>query len=289
MRITLNLATRPYANIGPALKRLRIAMAVLAVVGIGLGWGLHSIDQQAKEARSTEDRVQKQIDAINLERKGYMNRMHEPVNDALLKQVTALNQLFDEKTFSWTLAMEDLETVLPGGVQVTSLDPTRDAKTGRITLKLRVVGPRDHADDLVENLERSKHFLMPHIVDESTESNTSANQRVEPMTVSSRFTFEILAEYNPTAPEEVRKSKEPEAEKREAEVKQEKKAQAAGGHPRQGTFKPLPAQLNPAAHPLPAPVAPGTVHGLIPPPSQQRLRPNGGPGPLPNPNAGGPR
>ena len=42
-----------------------------------------------------------------------------------------LNQLFDEKTFSWTLAMEDLETVLPGGVQVATLDPTRDQKTGQ--------------------------------------------------------------------------------------------------------------------------------------------------------------
>ena len=32
MSITLNLATRPYADIGPALKRLRIAMAALAVL-----------------------------------------------------------------------------------------------------------------------------------------------------------------------------------------------------------------------------------------------------------------
>jgi hypothetical protein len=43
MRITLNLATRPYADIGPALKRLRIAMAVLVVIGIGLGLGLRAL------------------------------------------------------------------------------------------------------------------------------------------------------------------------------------------------------------------------------------------------------
>ena len=29
MRITLNLATRPFADLGPAIKRLRIAMAVM--------------------------------------------------------------------------------------------------------------------------------------------------------------------------------------------------------------------------------------------------------------------
>jgi type IV pilus assembly protein PilN len=288
MRITLNLATRPYANIGPALKRLRIAMAVLAVVAIGLGWGLRSIDQQASDARATEDRVQRQIDAINLERQGYQNRMHEPANVQLIAQVGTLNQLFDEKTFSWTLAMEDLETVLPGGVQVTSIDPIRDPKTGRITIKMRVVGPRDHADDLVENLEHSKHFLQPHIVDESTESNSSANQRMEPVSASNRFTFEILAEYNAAAPEEVRKPKEPETEKHATELKQEKKAQAAVGKPGQSAYKPLPVPALPATRPMPVPLPPGAAHGPIIP-GQQRLRPMGAPGPIPTPNAGGPR
>ena len=40
MRITLNLATRPFADLGPAIKRLRIGMAVLAGLSILLGLGL---------------------------------------------------------------------------------------------------------------------------------------------------------------------------------------------------------------------------------------------------------
>ena len=51
-----------------------------------------------------------------------------------------LNELFDEKAFSWTLAMEAMETVLPAGVQVTSIEPIR-AKDGHITVHLRVLGP----------------------------------------------------------------------------------------------------------------------------------------------------
>jgi type IV pilus assembly protein PilN len=260
-------------------------MAVLAVAAIGLGWGLRSIDQQAKEARATEDRVQKQIDAINQERQGYMNRMREPANAQLLAQVDALNKLFDEKTFSWTLAMEDLETVLPGGVQVTSIDPTRDPKTGRITLKMRVVGPRDHADDLEENLERSKHFLQAHIVDESTESNTSANQRMEPVSASNRFTFEILAEYNSAAPDEVRKEKKPE----EPRPQTEKKAQSGVGRPGQKTSKPLP---QPILHPIPNAVQPGAGVMSIQfgPSGPQQPAPKRNPVvPRPIPNAGGPR
>ena len=197
MRISLNLATRPYADIGPAIKRLRIAMAVLVVIGIGLGIGLRAVHQQAEEARKTEQQVQSKIDAINRERQGYHELMRQPANDALLKQAAALNQLIDEKTFSWTLAMEDLETVLPGGVQAVSLDPGRDSKTGIITLKLRVVGARDRAVDLVENLEHSKHFLLPRIVAESLESTGGAQDRVEPPSASTRVNFELQAQYNP--------------------------------------------------------------------------------------------
>ncbi len=111
MKITLNLATRPYVDIGPALKRLRIAMAVLAVIAIGLCLGLRAVHQKAGEARATEQRVQSKIDSISRERQGYQEMMRRPANDRLLKQAGKLNQLFDEKTFSWTLAMEDLENV----------------------------------------------------------------------------------------------------------------------------------------------------------------------------------
>jgi len=56
MRITLNLATRPFADLGPAIKRLRIAMAVLAVIAIGLGLGLRAFHQKADEARARDIR-----------------------------------------------------------------------------------------------------------------------------------------------------------------------------------------------------------------------------------------
>ncbi len=239
MRITLNLATRPYADIGPAIKRLRIAMAVLAVIGIGLGLGLRAFHQQAEEARNTEQQVQNKIDAINRERQGYQELMQQPANAQLLAQARTLNQLIDEKTFSWTLAMEDLETVLPGGVQVTTLEPVRDAKTGIITLKLRVIGPRDRSVDLVENLEHSKHFLLPSIVSESADSAGGPNERLEPPSASNRVNFELLAEYNPAT-----------ALDRRAQQKQEHEKPSANGE-RAGHIAP------PLPHAPRVPAAPG--------------------------------
>jgi type IV pilus assembly protein PilN len=122
--------------------------------------------------------------------------MRQPANAQVLAEVQALNRLFDEKAFSWTLAMEDLETVLPARVQVSNLEPTR-SKDGRITLHMRVIGPRDRGLELVMNLEHSKRFVLPSIVGENTESAGGPNDALEPVSLSNRVNFDLLAEYNP--------------------------------------------------------------------------------------------
>ncbi len=196
MRITINLATRPFTDLGPALKRLRISMGVLVLAAIGLGLGIRGLHDKAEKARARDHSLDGQIARVNQERTGYQALMRQPDNAQTLAQAERLNKLFDEKAFSWTLAMEDLETVLPGGVQVTTIEPSRD-KEGHITLRLRVLGPRDRAIELVQNLEHSKRFLTPRIVGESLESSAGPGQHMEPVSASNRVNFDVLAEYSP--------------------------------------------------------------------------------------------
>ena len=197
MRIAINLATRPFLNLGPALRRLRIAIGVLALAAVICGAGLYAIDSQARTARQKEQAVDAQIARIQQERNSDQAKMRQPENAAVITEASNLNQLFDLKAFSWTLAMEDLETVLPAGVQVTTLEPMRDDKDGHITLHVRVLGPRDKAVDLVRNLEHSRRFLQPRIVGETAEATGGPNQRIEPVSESSRVNFDVLADYNP--------------------------------------------------------------------------------------------
>jgi type IV pilus assembly protein PilN len=205
MRITLNLATRPFADLSPALRRLRIGMGILVLAAIGLLLGLRAMHRKAEEARAREHSLDGQIARITQERQSYRALMQRSDNAQLLQQADALNNLFDIKAFSWTLAMENLETVLPAGVQVSTIEPVR-AKDGHITLHLRVVGPHDRAVELVRNLEHSRRFLEPRIVGESSEANNGPNQRLEPVSASNRFEFDLLAEYNPPSPQEVKPS-----------------------------------------------------------------------------------
>ena len=60
-----------------------------------------------------------------------------------------MNALFLRKSFSWTAVMMDLETVLPSGVQVTSIEP-QIASSGDVVIRLRVspLRPFDFAQGL---------------------------------------------------------------------------------------------------------------------------------------------
>jgi type IV pilus assembly protein PilN len=312
MRISLNLATRPFADLGPAIKRLRIAMGALAVIAIGLGLALHAFHRKAEEARARDHSLDSQIARIAAERQGYQNLMRQPENAQLLQRVGELNQIFDEKAFSWTLAMEDLETVLPGGVQVSTLEPVR-AKDGSITLRLRVIGPRDKAVDLVRNLEHSRHFLLPRIVGENSESSGAPGEKLEPISASNRVNFDLLADYNPASPAESRKSEEKlerKIEKSEAAAVQRQQRKLES-HPKPQADKVLSPTVRPAtppARPEVTPGAPAQQTGRFPftrpaPPAVNRIPPN--PSPVPNqapglngspnanpnskPNAGGPQ
>lgn len=201
MRITLNLATRPFTDLGPAIKRLRIGMVILAALCLLFALGLHLFDSQAAKARAREHSLDGALARIEAERQQDQDLMRQPANAQTLLQAEFLNERFDEKAFSWTLAMEAMETVLPAGVQVTSIEPQRN-KDGHINVELRVIGPHDQSVNLVRNLEHSRRFLEPRIESESAESSTSANQQMGPVSATNRFEFELFADYNPPTLEE---------------------------------------------------------------------------------------
>jgi len=223
---------------------------VLVAASIGFGIGLHLVHHGAEQARAREHSLDTRLAALTREHQGYIDLMHQPANAALLEQSHSLNELFDEKTFSWTLAMEDLEVVLPGGVAATALDPTSD-KQGNITLHLRVLGPHDREVELVQNLEHSRRFLAPRITGETAEQKEGANaQQLEPVSISNRFNFDILAEYNPATIGELT----------EAEKKVVTPKHGAEGQPEEGN-PPEPARLGPR----PKPLHPSSNPGQIPP------------------------
>src|ERR1700733_1625817 len=208
MKITVNLATRPFIELRPIFLRLRIFMAVLAVVAVGALVASHILQKRLDAAQAQINAVHAKVVAAQDEKRRNERRMREPANAAVLARAHFLNALFLRKSFSWTAGMMGLETVLPAGVQVTSIEP-EPTSDGDVMIRLRVSGDRDRAVQLVRNLERSKRFLAPRLTGEAAqakEPGTGAGPQNNNVAVNSLapagVEFEILANYNPLPPGE---------------------------------------------------------------------------------------
>jgi type IV pilus assembly protein PilN len=239
MRIQLNLASRPFVELGPLYMRLRILIILLAVIAVPLWILLATEKRKASEAQAQLTAVEQKIQAIESQRQAFQAQMREPKNAAVLSQSQFLNQMFASKAFSWTAVMMDLENVLPSGVQVLNIDPviTRD---GKVTIRLRVSGAHDRGVDLVRNLEHSHRFLAPRLARETAESNQNGRP-VEQLSAVSNVNFDLLAEYNPL-PETVEKPAGA-AQKNASAAGSKRRPKAAPGAPGKASRKPRAAKV----------------------------------------------
>jgi len=233
MRISVNLASRPFVELRPLFARLRLAMGLLALLAIGLGFALHALNAKASVAQAKMNALTAKTKQYQQERLTNEARMHQPQNMAVLERSQYLNAVFARKSFSWTAVMMDLEKVLPVGVQVTSIEPVI-SKEGDVTIRLRVSGDRERAVQLVRNLETSQRFLQPRLASEQAqtqEGNRGGNaaQLLAPGAVQ----FEILSGYNPLpakSEKEIVAAKDGELPK----VKTERSASAKRSKPKSG-------------------------------------------------------
>lgn len=198
MRISVNLATRPFVELRPLFARLRIAMAAFVVLAVGLGVWAHSLSVRAQAAQAQMDALRNQTLEYQTERQANERRMQQPANRAVLERSRFLNGLFERKGFSWTAVMMDLERVLPAGVQVTSIEPVVTAE-GEVNIRLRVSGQRERAVELVRNLERSQRFLQPRLANEAAQTQDNGRAVAVSQTTSApgAVEFDILSGYNP--------------------------------------------------------------------------------------------
>lgn len=194
MRITVNLATRPFTELRPLFAKLRLIAAALVLVAVTLGVALHFLNARAREAESQMNFLKAKTLQYQQLRQRNEARMRQPQNMAVLERSRFLNSVFAKKSFSWTAVMMDLERVLPAGVQVTSIEPAT-TKSGDVNIRLRVSGQRERAVELVRNLERSQRFISPRLADES--SQVQEGKASATPTSPGAVEFDIYSGYNP--------------------------------------------------------------------------------------------
>jgi type IV pilus assembly protein PilN len=206
MRISVNLATRPFVELRPLFARLRLAAVALVLLTVGLWFGLRSLNMKAAKAQVQMDALKRQTTEFQNERQKNEARMRQPQNMAVLERSQFLNDLFSRKSFSWTAVMMDLEKVLPAGVQVTSIEPVI-SKEGDVNIRLRVAGDRDKGVLLVRNLETSQRFVSPRLASEAAQTQEGNRGAGGPQMVQGAVELEIFSGYNPLPEAAVKKVK----------------------------------------------------------------------------------
>jgi type IV pilus assembly protein PilN len=223
MRISVNLANRPFVELRPLFARLRLAMGLLAVLAVGLWFALHSLEAKAKVAQAQMNALKTKTQQFQHERVVNEARMHQPQNMAVLERSQYLNAVFARKSFSWTAVMMDLEKVLPTGVQVTSIDPTI-TKEGDVNIRLRVSGDRERAVQLVRNLETSQRFLSPRLASEQAQTQEGSRANTAQVLAPGAVQFEISSGYNPLPAKPVLAAKDGESSSPKVGVTKKKTA-----------------------------------------------------------------
>ncbi len=169
MRITLNLASRPFFEMRPVLLRLRLAALALCVLAVAFFLLLRGLEIKATKAQATVQHWTAATQALQQEWQQDQSLMREPSNAATLNRSQFLNQMFRQKSFSWTTALMDLELVLPQGVQVININP-----------------------------QMTNHFLETLVSGETADIQGEGRAGFRPtMTESTDVNVDILAEFNP--------------------------------------------------------------------------------------------
>jgi len=191
MQLNINLASQPYEDSrqfwtywGTGIGLLALVTALLVFLAVnGFIEGSRDRQQMAK--------LKTQLAEFDREKSQAAAMLNQPQNRTVRDQSHFLNDLFARKAFSWTLAFEQLEQVMPTHLHVISIHPGISADNN-LELKLVVGGEtREQALDLVRKMESSKHFRQTRIETENFEagnSNVGNNDRVR---------FDINAFYVP--------------------------------------------------------------------------------------------
>jgi type IV pilus assembly protein PilN len=199
MNINLNLATRPYIELRSVYARLRILAIALAVIALPLFLVMHLEEAKAAAAQARVSALRQNIQTLREQQQHARTLILEGPNAATIHEIDFLNQTFRRKAFSWTATMADLETARPYGVAVRGIEPLL-APDGRVLIRLRVDGPREKAIEVIRNLEHSRHFVAPRLVQE-TEVNDENKQgnRLQPVGLSAapQVRFDIISDYRP--------------------------------------------------------------------------------------------
>lgn len=199
MRLNINLATRPYEDLGRFLSRWGTLTLLLAIATFGLTYYSVHTWRASSDVNRQIARMQVETNKLDQDRAAAIATLNRPENKIIAEQSKFLNDAIQRKSLSWTRIFMDLERIMPNQLQVLSITPEFN-RQNQLVIHLRVGGEsREKAIDLVRRMEESPTFRDSQLHSETMAKDTGKKAAVE---------FEITTVYMPVANETPAKGSE---------------------------------------------------------------------------------
>jgi len=178
MQFTINLATKTYIN----QKKLTYALAagiIFLIFCLIINICIFAFN--AGEIT----RLSKLQSASEAKRRTPGRAITQKEYEKLLASIKLANGLIEKKAFNWIGFLDGLESIVPEGVTLTTVEPGVKEQT----LKLSgAVANFKNLRHFMENLEESKNFSDVFLLDQK-EFKTAENQKGTSFTITCRFTL----------------------------------------------------------------------------------------------------
>ncbi len=156
--LTANLSTRPFYN--TRVIRAALAGLLVWVAAATLLNGQNYLLLSANERVVGADAQQAESEATRLRdtAAGIVARLDQKQIDAVAAEARQANAIIDQRAFSWTALLEQLEAALPPDVRITSIQPNSPAD-GLFSVNIALEARRvEGVDAFVEALGARPEF-----------------------------------------------------------------------------------------------------------------------------------
>lgn len=165
--IHLNLAARPYRDYRPVYAVVVVVSLITAFLMLNNIDTYYRYIHETRNTRTKIAEIERQTDAER-QRADMTERRLGTLDLKLLNgQARFINAKLRERSFSWSVLLDELETILPRDVRILTIAPTVDA-TGVVSLALAFEAKSgDGMTTVLENMLRDPQFANPFPTSES--------------------------------------------------------------------------------------------------------------------------
>lgn len=153
MRLQINLATRRYVNTR-GVKGVAVALCLL--IGGALVYQV-----QDAAYRQGEIKRLKEVTAATAAKSGRGPQVSEPQYRELMVKIRSANEMLAQKSLDWVALLDQLEAVVPDGMALNSIEPSREGNEVKLTGVTRNFSA---VRKLLENLEQSSYFSEVYLL-----------------------------------------------------------------------------------------------------------------------------